>query len=417
MDVGRDTDGQGVLLWTNAADPQAPPDCPNGVVKIRLEDGGRTCVLTLDWSLGVHVSVPAAGDSFFVSTYAPGGPTPLAGWRPYTDELLQVRLDGSLVRRVAHHRSRPLNSYYYMPRASVSRDGSRLVYSSNYGLPVILGYPLHYSDVYLVDLGSLAPAYAGSSSPIRVRFEQDHPSVSPSGPWFTLSQPPHSGGTVALSMQAGAWATFTFGGTGVRWLGYRDEWAGIARVYLDGALRSTVDTFASPSLAQATLFSAADLAPGTHALRIEVTGTHNPQSAGNWLWVDGFEAVARTEQHGAAVTYTGSWETDTAGPHSGGSAVRARESGARASFRFTGTAVSWVGYRNGVSGIARVRIDEAIRAEIDTYAPVPAADAVVYTLRGLPPGEHVLALEATGRRHPLSGGDWIWVDAFETPPE
>jgi hypothetical protein len=28
-----------------------------------------------------------------------------------------------------------------------------------------------------------------------------------------------------------------------------------------------------------------------------------------------------------------------------------------------------------------------------------------------------LTLEATGRRHPLSIGSWIWVDAFETPPE
>lgn len=416
MDVGRDTDGQGILLWANAADPQAPADCLNGVVKIRLADGERTCVLSLDWSLGFHVSAPDSGDSFFVSTYAPGG-TPPAGWRRYTDELLRVRLDGSDVGRLAHHRSRPFNSYYYMPRATVSRDGSRLVYSSNYALPAVLGYPPYYSDVYLVDVAALTPAYAGSSSPIQVRYEQDHPSVSLTGSWFGLSQPAHSGGSASLSMAAGAQAAFTFAGTAVRWLGHRDEWAGIARVLLDGAPRATVDTFASPSQPQSLLFSARDLGPGTHTLGIEVTGTRNPLSGGIWVWLDAFEAVARREQDAAAVTYTGSWEAEAPGPHSGGSAVRTMNPGARASFRFTGTAVSWIGYRDGGSGIALVLIDDDVRAEIDTYAEAPEAQAVVYTLSGLPDGEHVLTLEATGRRHPLSVGDWIWVDAFETPPE
>ena len=68
-----------------------------------------------------------------------------------------MRLDGSEVGRLAHSRSRPLNGYYYMPRATVSRDGRRLVYSSNHGLPAILGYPPSYSDVYLVDVGAITP--------------------------------------------------------------------------------------------------------------------------------------------------------------------------------------------------------------------------------------------------------------------
>ncbi len=183
-DVARDTDGQGVLLWSSAADPQAPPECQNGVVKIRLADGQRTCLLNLDWGLGVHVSAADAGGWFFVSTYAPADPNPLLGaWRRYTGEVLQVRLDGSMVRRLAHHRSRPLNPYHYMPRAAASRDGRRLVYSSNYGLPAMLGYPTYYSDVYLVDVAATTPAYPGSSSSIQVRYEQDHPSVAVTGSW------------------------------------------------------------------------------------------------------------------------------------------------------------------------------------------------------------------------------------------
>jgi hypothetical protein len=88
-----------------------------------------------------------------VGTYAPGDPNPASGWPAYTNELLRVRLDGSATERLAHHRSRPFDGYNYTPRASVSRDGSKLVFSSNYGLQEILGRADDYSDAYLMQLG------------------------------------------------------------------------------------------------------------------------------------------------------------------------------------------------------------------------------------------------------------------------
>ena len=71
-------------------------------------------------------------------------------WTTYTDEILMVRLDGGEVRRLAHHRSRPYNTYNYTPRASVSRDASLVMFASNYGLPVD-GYT-SYVDAYLMGL-------------------------------------------------------------------------------------------------------------------------------------------------------------------------------------------------------------------------------------------------------------------------
>jgi hypothetical protein len=151
MDVARDLDGRAVLVWANAADPQ--PICPNGVVKVRLADGEQTCLLSLDWNLAVHVSGAEGSGWVFVETYAPSDPAPVAGaWPPFANEILQIRLDGSEVRRLAHHRSRPFDSYNYMPRVSADRSGRQLVYSSNYGLQQQLGYPPTYTDVYLVRL-------------------------------------------------------------------------------------------------------------------------------------------------------------------------------------------------------------------------------------------------------------------------
>lgn len=151
MDVARDTDGEEVLVWTNSNDVLAT--CPNSVVKIRLNTGQQTCLLTLDASLALHISGTDNSGWFFMETYAPSDPNPSsADWKPYTNEILQVKLDGTQVRRLAHHRSRPFDAYNYEPRATTSRDGTRIVFTSNYSLQSILGYSPLYSDVYLIVL-------------------------------------------------------------------------------------------------------------------------------------------------------------------------------------------------------------------------------------------------------------------------
>jgi hypothetical protein len=150
MRLTRDTGGD-VLVWTNSNDPAPLPGCPNGIVKVRLDDAQQTCLLPLAWSLAVHVTAPDGNGWAFVETYAPSDPQPGGpGWAPYTNEIVQLRLDGSEARRLLHHRSRPANSYAYQPKSTVSRDGSKLVFTSNYNLPALLGYPSGYTDAYLV---------------------------------------------------------------------------------------------------------------------------------------------------------------------------------------------------------------------------------------------------------------------------
>jgi len=163
MDMTRDTNGDEVMMWANANDPH--PICNNGVVKVRLADATQTCLATFDWSLAIHISGTDNSGWVFVETYAPGDPIPPSGWYAYTDELVQVKLDGSQVRRLLHHRSRPLNSYTYQPKLSVSRDGSKLAYASNFGLQQILGYPTEYSDVYMIDLSVVSSDTLGTPYP------------------------------------------------------------------------------------------------------------------------------------------------------------------------------------------------------------------------------------------------------------
>jgi hypothetical protein len=424
MDVTRDVDGAEVVLVANGAVPSPPAGCQNAVVKVRLADGQRTCVISFDWSLAFHISATDNSGWAVISTYAASDPIPAAGWAAYTNEILLVKLDGSEVRRLAHHRSRPLGAYYWEPRASVSRDGSKLLFSSNYGLPAIAGYPSVYVDVYLIALSSTKPSLIGSENSIAAHVEEDDAAAQYSCPpystWYTNNASLHSGASARLAATPGCRVTFTFWGSGVRWIAYRDEWSGIANVYVDGLLTAAVDTFVRPAQARAVLYSRDGLSLGTHTLAVEVTGDRNPGSGGSWIWVDAFEVIVRREQDDSAVQYScppyATWYPNGSQVHSGGSAVLAMTPGCQATFTFTGSAVSWIGYRDEWSGIARVSVDGVFRADVDTYASPAAARSVIYTLTGFSPGPHALTIGPTGRWNPASRGLWVWVDAFQMVP-
>jgi len=149
MAMTRDTNGDEVLVRTNSNDAPALDGCPNGIEKVRLSDGSRTCLLSLDWSLAVHISAPTGAGFVYVETYdAPSlHPTGGENWKVYGGELLRVWFDGR-VDRLCHHRSVAW-SYNGQPKATCSRDGSMLLFSSNMGRPV----PADYCDVYAIAVG------------------------------------------------------------------------------------------------------------------------------------------------------------------------------------------------------------------------------------------------------------------------
>jgi hypothetical protein len=355
MDITRDVNGDEVLAWAGGGDPWPQTNCAAGVVKIRLSDGQQTCIWRADWSMALHVSAPDNSGWVFVENYVPSDPIPPTGWVAYTNEIIQVKLDGSEVRRLAHHRSRPLNSYEYQPKTSVSRDGAKVVFTSNFNLQAILGYPSGYGDTYMMDLAGTAPITA--PPPTITRIEQNGTGVTYSGTWSDNSGAFNSGGSAKLSMDTNSTVTLVFNGSSASWIAYRDEWSGIAQVYVDGTLRSEVDTYASPNKAQASMYTISGLTNGAHTLSIVATGRKNASSGGAWVWVDAFDVSSgdgtapppptptgtlyRIEQSNAAVKWSGTWSVNNGKVNSGGSAKLAMDAASRATFTFTGTSVSW----------------------------------------------------------------------------
>jgi hypothetical protein len=106
------------------------------------EDDGHMAAaargLFQDW---VFMSVESTDDAFT------GG---VSSWRPYKQEIVMANVLTGEVRRLAHHRSRGLGgSYFYQPRVSVSWDGTRVAWASNFGYSSV-----DYADIYAIQVGS-----------------------------------------------------------------------------------------------------------------------------------------------------------------------------------------------------------------------------------------------------------------------
>ena len=229
-----------------------------------------------------------------------------------------------------------------------------------------------------------------------------------------------SGGTAARSATAGARTAFTFTGTEVRWIGLRAPDTGIARIILDGSFHADVDTY-SPTAVQGVLFSATGLAAGRHVLTVEVTGTKNAAATNHLIFVDGFDVRSRLEERDHSISYAGAWVQEnmdqnwsgTTANAGSGTAAFSATAGATATLTFNGTAVSWIGYRGPVGGIANVYLDDVFVAERDLYSPTEELRAAVFSAAGLAPGTHSLRIEATGTRNGAATGAFVVVDALD----
>jgi hypothetical protein len=387
-----------------------------------------------------------------VSRYGGGNGCPYA----WTGEIDAAAVDGSnTVWRFAHNHNGASVCYYAQSFAQISNDGHWAVFSSYWdgtlGPDTAFGCTTRI-DTFIIDLsGATGNAVSGTTSGTSttgttttpppgttVRIEQTDVSVTYSGTWYSNSNAVMSGGSAALAMDAGSRATFTFNGVGASWVAYRDEWSGLANIYVDGVLKTQIDTYASPSISQSKPYSITGLGAGTHTLTIEAAGTHDSASSGSWVWIDAFEyttasttssttsssgsttpptltsTVIRLEETDASVSYSGSWYSVSNTVLSGGTSREAMDKNSSVTFTFNGTGASWIGYEDPWSGIAKVYVDGTMaNNKLDTYSGSAKAQQKAYTVTGLAPGKHTIKIVVTGTHDSTSKGAWVWVDAFE----
>lgn len=105
--------------------------------------------------------------------------------------------------------------------------------------------------------------------------------------WARSATAGASGGALSCSDQTSADTTMRFRGTAVAWWTSTGRNRGIARLYVDGVLKGTYDTYAA-----ATAYNVRRLVTGltdaVHTVRVVVTGTHRSGATGSLVCLDRF---------------------------------------------------------------------------------------------------------------------------------
>ena len=185
-DIGRDINGEEIMVTTNDTDSSLT-GCYPGLFKINIQTLVRTCLVDYGhavpppggsgpytgwWGKGSHVSINNVGghpwaliSNYDFNTTSPDtrefNPSLPANWQQlwgkYFNEMFLVKLDGTQIIRLAHHRSRE-DGFFTSPRAALSRDGKYVLFDSNYALQTGIGM---YTDVYLMPTTYVPPPPPG----------------------------------------------------------------------------------------------------------------------------------------------------------------------------------------------------------------------------------------------------------------
>jgi beta-N-acetylhexosaminidase len=141
--------------------------------------------------------------------------------------------------------------------------------------------------------------------------------------------------------------------------------------------------------------------------RYVVKATDGAGNTSGWAYGPSFKAVL-TQQSGSGATYHGTWHTVSNTYASGGNLAYSTVSGASATFRFAGFAVSWVAYRGPNRGSAAIYVDGVYKKTVNLYSATYHARQIVYATHWAGNDTHTMTIVNLG----TSGHSRVDVDAF-----
>lgn len=236
-------------------------------------------------------------------------------------------------------------------------------------------------------------------------------------PWSGngVSNLPERPVTAQETQTAGQTVSVPFRGTAVGWVGYRGPDAGIADVQIDGGAMTEVDLYSATAIFQPTVFSATGLTDANHTLTITATGRRNNASAAARVVMDAVDVTTpgrRYEQDDPAINYVGMFTFDNeARVWTEGVTATSNQTGATATFNFTGTSVSWIGCEKGsAAGVANIYVDGTFVKQVKLFQqyPIEGYQMTIFRQDGLANGPHALKIEVANQ-----DGSYVVVDAFD----
>ncbi|MCD9023507.1 right-handed parallel beta-helix repeat-containing protein [Cohnella silvisoli] len=247
------------------------------------------------------------------------------------------------------------------------------------------------------------------------KVDDNDPSITYSGTWTAeTNDVGNYKNTVHWSSAttSGAYAQFTFTGSSITWIGKENQYSGVAKVYIDGVLDQTVNTYSSSQIFQQSIYTKTGLSVGQHTIKIV------SDSAGNGgyysIHIDALKPYVNiVDDNDPSITYSGTWTAETNDVGNYKNTVHwssATTSGAYAQFTFTGSSITWIGKENQYSGVAKVYIDGVLDQTVNTYSSSQIFQQSIYTKTGLSAGQHTIKIVSDSAGN---GGYYsIHIDAF-----
>lgn len=146
-------------------------------------------------------------------------------------------------------------------------------------------------------------------------------------------------------------------------------------------------------------------------------------------WVRWYQQAPDPDDHlvdddNAAITYSGTWGTWEGNPGYFGTEHYSETAGSDAIFIFTGSKVTYYGFKRNDLGFAEILLDGQSVGTVDCYNSSGLYFEPLYESPELPYAQHTLAVRVTGQKAAQSSGTEIIVDAFrystaqpdQTPP-
>jgi subtilisin family serine protease len=136
--------------------------------------------------------------------------------------------------------------------------------------------------------GHAGPWATGPTAQFTLSDQNTRTAYAPSARWFSVNVPDAQDGTLAMSSDDGATATFTFTGTQFAWIADESSARGQAAVIIDGVQQAVVDLYSVTPGAQRVAYLGTGLASGAHTVMIKVLHRKNAASTGYLVGVDGW---------------------------------------------------------------------------------------------------------------------------------
>jgi hypothetical protein len=121
------------------------------------------------------------------------------------------------------------------------------------------------------------------------RYPQNDKRFVYSGKWSTTQDAKAEGGSFALTKFTGSSVTVNLTGIQVDWFAKVGPAYGKAKVTVDGGDSTMIDLYSDEELWRQRVWSSGRMDMGPHVVKIQWTGTKDPESTGTYINIDGFE--------------------------------------------------------------------------------------------------------------------------------